>query len=155
MSSGTEGDFFEMKQPANLEIFEHASVRRAVIAQILPSIASQMITLIYNLADTYFVGMLNAPNETAAVTVVYPCFLMLTAISNLFGVGGASAIARALGRKNETDARRISSISIYGGVFSGILFSLAFALLASPILHLCGATEETYPIAHMDTRYGW
>lgn len=148
MSSGTEGDFFEMKQPANLEIFEHASVRRAVIAQILPSIASQMITLIYNLADTYFVGMLNAPHETAAVTVVYPCFLMLTAISNLFGVGGAIAIARALGRKNETDARRISSISIYGGVFSGILFSLAFALLASPILHLCGATEETYPIAY-------
>ena len=78
----------------------------------------------------------------------YPCFIMLTAISNLFGVGGASAIARALGKKNETDARRISTISIYGGVLSGILFSMAFALLASPILHLCGATEETYPIAY-------
>lgn len=137
-----------MKRPANLEIFEHAPIHWAVIAQILPSIASQMITLVYNLADTYFVGRLNAPQETAAVTVVYPCFIMLTAISNLFGVGGASAIARALGKKNETDARRISTISIYGGVLSGILFSMAFALLASPILHLCGATEETYPIAY-------
>lgn len=82
-----------MKRPANLEIFEHAPIHWAVIAQILPSIASQMITLVYNLADTYFVGRLNAPQETAAVTVVYPCFIMLTAISNLFGVGGASAIA--------------------------------------------------------------
>lgn len=90
-----------MKENRNLEAFSSAPIRKAVALQIIPAVASQMITLLYNLADTYFVGMLDAPHETAAVTVVYPSFLMLTAISNLFGVGGASAIARALGTKDE------------------------------------------------------
>ena len=87
-----------MNRKQNLEVFAKTPVRKAVLLQIVPAVASQMVTLVYNLADTYFVGMLNAPHETAAVTVAYPSFLMLTAISNLFGVGGASAIARALGR---------------------------------------------------------
>ena len=83
-----------MNRKQNLEVFAKTPVRKAVLLQIVPAVASQMVTLVYNLADTYFVGMLNAPHETAAVTVAYPSFLMLTAISNLFGVGGASAIAR-------------------------------------------------------------
>ena len=106
-----------------------------------------MITLLYNLADTYFVGMLDAPHETAAITVVYPSFLMLTAISNLFGVGGASAIARALGTKDEEGARRISAISIWGGILCALLFSCIFFCLEEPVLRLCGATADTYEIA--------
>lgn len=86
------------------EIFERMPVRRAVQKQIIPAVAGQMIALIYNLADTYFVGMLNDPNETAAVTVVSSSFLMLTAISNLFGVGGASLLARCLGQR-DTEGR--------------------------------------------------
>ena len=66
--------------------------------------------------------MLDAPHETAAVTVVYPSFLMLTAISNLFGVGGASAIARALGKKDEEGAPAISAISIWGGILAPCCF---------------------------------
>ena len=136
-----------MKQNDNLEVLAQAPIRRAVAVQVIPAVASQMITLVYNLADTYFVGLLNAPHETAAVTVVYPSFLMLTAISNLFGVGGASAIARALGRRDQEGARRISAISIYGGLLSAILFSLVFLALANPVLYLCGATAETYAAA--------
>ena len=76
-----------------VEIFERAPVPKAICTQIIPAIASQMIALIYNLADTYFVGMLNDPNQTAAVTVVSTGVVFLTAISNLFGVGGASMVA--------------------------------------------------------------
>ncbi len=137
-----------MRQERNLEIFANAPVRKTVVLQILPAVASQMITLIYNLADTYFVGLLNAPRETAAVTVATPAFVMLTAISNLFGIGGASAIARALGRRDEEAARRISTLSIYGGLLSACLFSAAFFFLAQPVLYLCGATEDTYAIAY-------
>ena len=136
-----------MNKPHNLAVFSDVPIRKAVAMQVIPAVASQMITLVYNLADTYFVGMLNAPHETAAITVVYPSFLMLTAISNLFGVGGASAIARALGTRDETGARRISSISIWGGLTVSLAFSLLFLLLADPVLRLCGATEETYDIA--------
>ena len=91
-------------------VFEKLPIRQAVWRQVLPAIASQLIVLIYNLADTYFVGMLNDPVETAAVTIVYSPFVMLTAVSNLFGVGGASMIARALGRKDNAGARKIAAI---------------------------------------------
>ena len=59
-------------------LFERMPVRRAVLKQIVPTIIGQMIVLIYNLADTYFVGLLNQPRQTAAVTVVGPVFVMLT-----------------------------------------------------------------------------
>ena len=101
-----------------------------------------MIALIYNLADTYFVGLLNSPTETASVTVVYPIFVMLIAISNLFGIGGASAVSRALGKKDTEKAKSISSISVYMSLISGILFSILFLILSRPILTLCGARDD-------------
>ena len=90
------------------ELFAHMPVRQAVLRQILPAIASQMITLLYNLADTYFVGQLNDPFQTAAVTVATAAFVMLTAISNLFGIGGAGAIASALGKRQPDKAKQIA-----------------------------------------------
>lgn len=137
-----------MGQPSQkTEIFERMPVKRAVLTQIAPAMAGQMITLIYSLADTYFVGMLNSSAATAAITVAFPMFLMLTAISNLFGVGGASAIARALGKKNPEKARRIAGISFWSGLAAGVLYSLAFLLFGKPVLRLCGATESTFDIA--------
>lgn len=124
-----------------IEIFETLPVRKAVIKQIMPSIAGQMIALIYNLADTYFVGKLNDPNQTAAITVAASSFLMLTAISNLFGVGGASMVAQSLGRHDEEKAKQVSCLAFYGGVISSVVFATVFFLFAEPILRLCGANE--------------
>lgn len=128
-------------------LFENMPVKRAVLKQIIPAVFSQIIVLIYNLADTYFVGMLNDPIQTAAVTVSYPAFVMLTAISNFFAIGGASLLARSLGQKNEEKAKSVSVISFWGGLVCAVLFSLLFWLLAAPVLHLCGATAETYDAA--------
>lgn len=119
-------------------------VRTAVRRQIVPAVISQMIALIYSLADTYFVGLLNSPVQTAAVTVSYSSFVMLTAISNLFGVGGASALSRALGKKSIDAARDIAAVSFWFGLAAAALFSVLFALLARPILYLAGATDETW-----------
>ena len=143
-----------MSRRRDLEAFANVPVRQAVLTQIAPAVASQMITLVYNLADTFFVGLLNDPHQTAAVTVAYPSFVMLTAISNLFGVGGASAIARSLGRRDEAAARRIAALSLYGGIASALLFSLAYGLLAEPVLEMCGATADTYDIARA-MQCGW
>ena len=129
-------------------IFETMPVKRAVLKQIMPAIAAQMITLIYNLADTYFVGLLGDPRQTAAVTVAGSALLMVTAISNLFGVGGASAISRSLGVKDVTRANEISAVSFWGGALMGILYALVFALFARPILTVCGATEATYELVY-------
>ena len=135
------------------EIFETMPVRKAVLHQVAPSILSQMVALLYNLADTYFVGLLNAPIQTAAVTVSTPPFLMLTAVSNLFGVGGASAISRALGVKEQEKAKQIAAVSFWLGLCAAVLFCLLFAVLAAPILTLCGAKSDTLAVALAYTRW--
>lgn len=128
---------------ADNSVFSSMPIRQAVLKQIIPAIFSQMIALLYNLADTYFVGMLHAPAQTAAITIVYPSFVMLTAISNLFGIGGASLIARKLGKNEARDAKEISSISFWLGLLAALCFALLFFLFSRPILMLCGATAPT------------
>ena len=93
-------------------LFEQMPASQAVRRQILPAIASQMVLLAYNLADTYFVGLLNDPLQTAAVSVAYTITVLMTAIANLFAVGGASCMARALGRHEDTDARCIGGVCL-------------------------------------------
>ena len=134
-------------------VFEQMPVRQAVLKQVIPAVFSQMITLFYSLADTYFVGMLNDPAQTAAITIVYPSFVMLTAISNLFGIGGASLIARKLGRKDTQAAKEVSSISFWLELMAALLFSFFFLLFARPILTLCGAAEATYPFCYDYARW--
>jgi len=135
------------------ELFEHVPVKSAVLRQIVPSIASQMIVLLYNLADTYFVGKLNDPVQTAAVTVSYSAFLMLTAISNLFAVGGAGLLSRSLGKKERRKAESVASISFWCGLGCAVVFCVLFWLFAPPVLRLCGATETTYPAAYRYSRW--
>ena len=96
------------KQLNRSELLGSLPVKRAVLMQILPAIASQIVALAYGIADTYFVGLLNDPDKTAAVTVANAAFLMLTALSNLFGIGGASLIARLLGAGKPDKAREVS-----------------------------------------------
>ena len=142
-----KGEDHSMQSQSRTYLFEQMPVGQAVLRQIVPAVASQMIALVYNLADTYFVGLLNAPAQTAAVTVAASSFIMLTAVSNLFGVGGASLVARALGRKDAAQAKQVSALAFWGGLLSACLFSLLFLLLEVPILTLCGGRGETLPIA--------
>ena len=129
------------------ELFEKMPVKRAVIKQIMPAVAAQMVAVVYSLADTYFVGMLNSPAQTAAVTVVAPCFIMLTAVANLFGVGGSSLIARKLGRRREDEAREVSSVTFWWGLISAAVFCLLFAAMERPVLILCGADSQSFAYA--------
>lgn len=132
-----------MNSQDRIELFEKMPVKRAVIKQIMPAVASQMVAVIYSLADTYFVGMLNSPAQTAAVTVVAPCFIMLTAVANLFGVGGSSLIARKLGQRRESEAREVSAVAFWWGLISAAAFCILFAVLERPILILCGADDQS------------
>ena len=131
----------------SVEIFEKTPVKRAVLLQILPSVLAQMIALIYNFADTYFVGLLNAPAQTAGVSVVYAPYMSLGIVANLFGVGGAAALAASLGKEDSDGAKKISSITVWFGAAASILYAVVFFLLRQPVLTLAGATEETYAVA--------
>ena len=124
-------------------IFEDLPVRQAVCRQIVPAIASQLIILLYNLADAYFVGMLNRPEQTAALTVSTSAFLMLTAISNLFGVGGASVISRALGKLSPERARHTAAFALWGCIAVTLLYSLAAYLMRDTFINLLGGSDPT------------
>ena len=131
-----------------LDLFEKTPVRQAVLKLVVPSVLSQVIVLLYNLADTYFIGLLNDPRQTAAVTVSAPAFLMLSAVANLFAVGGAGRVSSALGRQDYFAAECIAAIAFWFGAISAVLFSIIFSLTANPILTLCGATDQTCELAY-------
>ena len=122
-------------------------VHKAVILQALPAVISQMIILLYNLADSYFVGRLNDPAQTASVGVAMSAFMMLTAISNLFGVGGASVLSQSLGRKDMDSVRRVSSIAFWCGVIAPVIYMILLTPVLAPFLHLVGGTDETFILA--------
>ena len=82
---------------SNKELFEELPVNKAVISLVIPTIISQLITVVYNMADTFFIGQVGDPNQVAAASLCMPMFILLTGIANLFGIGGSSLISRCLG----------------------------------------------------------
>lgn len=101
-----------MNQTNRSRIFEELPPRSAAVCQMLPAVAGQMIVLIYNLTDTFYVGMLNDPVQSSALSVVFPLFTVLSAVSYLFGVGGGIVTAQALGWKDAGAAKRASTITL-------------------------------------------
>lgn len=77
-------------------LFSDVPVRKAVLTLAIPTVISQLITVVYNMADTFFIGQLNNPLQVAAATLAMPCFMFLTAFANLFGLGGSSLISHCL-----------------------------------------------------------
>ncbi|MDR3766397.1 MAG: MATE family efflux transporter [Butyricicoccus sp.] len=124
--------------------FASTSVPRTMVKFIMPTVLSQLVTLLYNLADTFFVGHTNDPNQMAALTLSFPIFMILTAIGNLMGIGANSLIARSLGIGDRTQARKAGLYGVYGGVLLAALFSLVMALSMRPVLALVGASDNTY-----------
>ena len=106
------------------ELFETMPIPRAVATLAIPTIISQVVTMIYNLADTFFVGQIGDPYMVAAVSLVSPWFNLLTALGNLFGLGGGSLISRMMGRNNHADIKYVSAFSLWGGGAATLCFSL-------------------------------
>ena len=135
------------------ELFETMPVGRALLTMAVPTIISQLITMIYNLADTFFIGMSNDPYKVAAASVVGVLFFMLNALANLFGVGGGSLLSRLLGEKREDDARRVGAFSIYGSLAIAAVYSLVCFLFTEPLARLLGASDNTIGYASSYLRW--
>lgn len=132
-----------MKDP-KIVLFEDASIPRAVAVLSIPTIISNLVSLMYNLADTFFVGLLNDPVQTAAVTLAAPVILAFNAVNNLFGVGSSSMMSRALGRKDFLTLRESSAFGFYGALLAGLLFSVLCFLFQNPLLRVLGADHQTF-----------
>jgi len=128
---------------SNRELFETMPVRKALTKMAIPTIISQLITMIYNLADTFFIGQTNNSYMVAAVSVSYMLFYILTALSNLLGIGGGSLISRMLGEHRDEECRNVCSFSLYTSALVGVLYSLGVLVFMEPILNLIGTSENT------------
>nr|WP_317400599.1 MATE family efflux transporter [uncultured Gemmiger sp.] len=126
------------------QYFASAPVPKAMVKFIVPTILSQLVTLLYNLADAFFVGHTNDPNQLAALTLSFPIFMILTAIGNLMGIGANSLISRSLGVGDLKRAKKAGLYGIYGGIVLALVFSLFMALFMRPVLTMVGASENTY-----------
>ena len=132
-----------MEDQKKLYLFEEAPMSKAVVSMCIPTVISSLVMVIYNLADTYFVGMLNDPIQNAAVTLAAPVLLAFNAVNNLFGVGSSSLMSRSLGRKEYDTVRRVSAFGFYGAVAGGLVFTAVMLLAKGPVLALLGTDAGT------------
>ena len=129
------------------EIFENAPVRKAVFTMAIPTIISMLVVVVYNMADTYFIGKTNDEMQVAAVSLATPVFMLFMALGNLFGIGGCSSISRALGEKNDERAKKISAFCCYSSVCIGIIMIILFMTCMDWILKIIKASPNTIDYA--------
>ena len=125
------------------EIFERMSVPRALAVMAIPTVISQIIALIYNIADTWFIGLTDNPYMVAATSLVGTVYLLTAGVANLFGVGGGNLVVRLMGSKDPEEARKVASLSFVMAAGSALLFSFLCLLFMNPLLRLLGASDMT------------
>jgi len=126
------------------EIFEKLPVLKAIRIMAVPTIFSQIIILIYNLADTFFIGKTNNPYMVAGVSLILPIFHICISITGLTGVGGGTLISRLLGQGRLDEAKKVSAFGFYLSLIMAAIFSICMLIFMHPILNLLGASQNTY-----------
>lgn len=137
----------EMKEKRETEVFETMPVPKALAKMAIPTILGQIIILVYNLADTFFVGQTNDPYMVAGVSLILPIFNVLIALANLSSVGGGTYVSRLLGTGKLEEASAVTSFSVWLGVIISAVFAMLTAVFMEPLLHFLGAGEHTYVYA--------
>lgn len=128
-------------------------VSKAVAKMAIPSVISSLVTVVYNMADTFFVGQTGDALQVAAVSLTNPIFILFMAFANMFGMGGSAAASMALGQKNEKRVRQVSAFVTYASLIVGVLFAVILLMFTGPILSLFGADAQTYEYARGYTVY--
>lgn len=123
-------------------VFEEKNISKAIMRVGLPAMLGQLTTLIYNIADTFFVSLTKEPAMIAAVTLCTPILLIIMSIASIFGMGGNSVIARLLGENKSKEVRRTLNFCIYAMAFAGIIILIIGVLLMNPIAKISGADSE-------------
>ena len=133
-----------MAQQDRTYLFEKAPIGKALASFAVPTIISQLVSMIYNLADMYWIGKTNNPYMVVATTLSYVLFMVVNALAQLFGIGGGALTSRLLGEYKEDDARTIGSFSFYSALIVGVIYSLGVFIFLDPLLKFLGASVDTY-----------
>lgn len=129
------------------ELMSTMRVRTAVAKMAIPSVISSLVTVVYNMADTYFVGRTGDALQVAAVSLTNPIFILLMAFANMFGMGGSAVASAALGAGDEKRVKNVSAFVTYASLVVGIAFMAVLYIFMRPILTLFGADASTYEMA--------
>lgn len=121
-------------------------VGRLVTAMAIPSIVSMLVSGIYNLADTFFIGQINTPS-VAAMGIVYAYMVLIQSLAIFFGQGSGNYISRALGRRETVDAEEMAAVGLGSSILTGIILAVVSYLTMRPLLSLLGSTETILPYA--------
>lgn len=132
---------------AENELMARMKVSKAVATMAIPSVISSLVTVVYNMADTFFVGQTGDPLQVAAVSLTNPIFILFMAFANMFGMGGSAVASMALGEQNQKRMKQVSAFITHASLAVGILFALVLVGFMQPILSIFGANEETYALA--------
>lgn len=127
-----------------IDLFENDSIPKAVAKLSIPTVLGTLVMVLYNMADTYFVGMLADPIESAAVTLAAPMLLAFNAVNNLFGIGASSMMSRSLGKKDFDTVRKCAVFSFYSALFCALMISLLFTIFRGGMMALLGVDDITY-----------
>ena len=134
---------YDEKAAAGTDLFSKAPLRTAIVKNAAPAMLSMLLVLVYNVADTFFVGQTGDPVQVAAVSLATPVFLLLMAFGTVFGIGGTSVISRALGAGDRATARHASSFCYYASWAVGLASFAVFMLFMPEILKAIGASAQT------------
>lgn len=135
----------------NDTLFTTMPVGQALRTLAVPTVISQLINLIYNIADAYFIGYTGDSYKIAGVTLAFSLFMLTIPISNIFGTGGGSLIARLMGRGQTDKSRSVSAYSFYGSIVASLAYAFLVGVFMDPLLDLLGASPDTLLYAQQYT----
>ncbi len=142
-----EEDQAKIEEEKTIEVFETMSVPKAVFRNAIPAMVAVLFTIVYNLADTYFIGLTHDDLQVAAVSLCGPLFTIFTAIGTIFGMGGTSVISRAMGEGRRDYCRKVCSFCMWTGLACGVVLLVAYFIFMKPLLSVLGASTETWDYA--------
>lgn len=136
-----------MERKKSLDAFNNMPVPQAVMKNVIPAMVAMLMVLIYNLADTFFIGQTHNAYQIAAVSLATPVFLMFMAVGTIFGIGGTSVISRAVGEGKAEYAKKVCAFCMWACILVGIVMSVLLLIGMDSILLLIGASEDTWEYA--------
>lgn len=132
----------------NNALFENTSIPKAYFTMALPVVFSMVISLVYNMADTYFVAKTMNTNLVAGVSLCAPIFTFMIALGDIFGIGGSSVISRLFGQQMNKEAKNVSRFCFYASILCGIVVTIFMFILKDPMLNFLGVNKETWLYAN-------
>ncbi len=122
-------------------------VERLVGRMAVPTIITMLVTAFYNMADTFFVGLLDNTSATGAVGVVFSFMAIIQACGFFFGQGSGACISRLLGREQVEEAEHMVAVGFFSALLAGVVIMTGGLLFLTPLARLLGSTETILPYA--------